>query len=274
MLRSFSRNLMDYCFSPCIKMAPIPHYLYDILNENPFKVLNIIKYEFRFGLFVSALIFLIFWGLLFGNIMLYFDCNFLICSWIILISLINQLIFVPRFLILKQIMRACQYVEDFQMIEGVEIHDALRNLLWNKIFQTKIYFFTQTMMKNLSFSYFSGIMLLIIDSGEHGFLKACHNDGGLKKLCLLIICLSLAKFLFITRIISEQFNFQSHIQTKKMDKEESVRLKSEDKVCSICLLDFEENQKINYMRCKHFFHKLCIENWLRIKRKCPLCNHF
>ena len=254
---------MDYCFSPCTKMAPIPHYLYDILNENPFKVLNIIKYEFRLGIFVSFLIFLIFWVLLFGKIMIYFDCNFLICSWIILVCLINQLILVPRFLIFTQIKRACQYVEDFQMIEGVEIHDALRNLLWNKIFQTKIYFFTQTIMKNLSFSYFSGMMLLIFDSGEHGLFKACQNDGGLKKFCLLIIVLILEKFLFITRKISEEYNFRSHIQTKKMNKEESLRLKKDDKVCSICLLDFEENQQINYMRCKHYFHKECLLEYLK-----------
>ncbi|KFD53907.1 hypothetical protein M514_05174 [Trichuris suis] len=44
----------------------------------------------------------------------------------------------------------------------------------------------------------------------------------------------------------------------------------EDK-CSICLLEFERNDPIRTLRCNHFFHVRCIDRWLVINKKCPVC---
>ena len=43
--------------------------------------------------------------------------------------------------------------------------------------------------------------------------------------------------------------------------------------CLICLEKYLNNNKICYLPCFHFFHSNCIKSWIKIKRKCPLCNN-
>lgn len=46
----------------------------------------------------------------------------------------------------------------------------------------------------------------------------------------------------------------------------------EEKVeCSICLIDFENNDDVTLLKCCHCFHKTCIEEWSKIKAECPNC---
>jgi len=44
-------------------------------------------------------------------------------------------------------------------------------------------------------------------------------------------------------------------------------------VCSICLDDFLINQKITNTLCNHYYHKLCLDLWLKNSKNCPLCNN-
>ena len=39
-------------------------------------------------------------------------------------------------------------------------------------------------------------------------------------------------------------------------------------VCSICLDVVKEPKKLS---CSHVFCKLCIDNWIKIKKSCPCC---
>ena len=39
-------------------------------------------------------------------------------------------------------------------------------------------------------------------------------------------------------------------------------------ICSICL---EENANHKLLNCDHYFHKKCIDEWVKIKPICPLC---
>ncbi|KAL6223000.1 hypothetical protein ACLB2K_006390 [Fragaria x ananassa] len=42
--------------------------------------------------------------------------------------------------------------------------------------------------------------------------------------------------------------------------------------CSVCLSEFEEGEKIRQLKCKHRFHKDCVDKWLQqYWAKCPLC---
>lgn len=41
--------------------------------------------------------------------------------------------------------------------------------------------------------------------------------------------------------------------------------------CAICLEKFTNNDLISDIRCKHAFHKKCINTWIKEKNNCPLC---
>lgn len=42
--------------------------------------------------------------------------------------------------------------------------------------------------------------------------------------------------------------------------------------CTICLEPYDSEKKIiKFNKCSHFFHSVCIENWLKLKSSCPLC---
>lgn len=49
------------------------------------------------------------------------------------------------------------------------------------------------------------------------------------------------------------------------------KTRSNDLLCSICILDIEKNTKHAVLECNHFFHKECIRKWLTKKMNCPCC---
>ncbi len=43
--------------------------------------------------------------------------------------------------------------------------------------------------------------------------------------------------------------------------------------CSICLEKFEINDQCREIKCKHRFHKDCVDDWLSINCTCPICRY-
>ncbi|KAI5147977.1 hypothetical protein ENBRE01_0037 [Enteropsectra breve] len=43
------------------------------------------------------------------------------------------------------------------------------------------------------------------------------------------------------------------------------------KECPICREDFNQDENVFQLQCKHYFHDECIREWLQIKKTCPLC---
>ncbi|GLV44568.1 uncharacterized protein CBL_13500 [Carabus blaptoides fortunei] len=41
--------------------------------------------------------------------------------------------------------------------------------------------------------------------------------------------------------------------------------------CVICLNTFETGQRLRRLGCLHYFHSKCVDHWLRINKKCPIC---
>ncbi|KAG0344307.1 E3 ubiquitin-protein ligase rnf38 [Podila humilis] len=41
--------------------------------------------------------------------------------------------------------------------------------------------------------------------------------------------------------------------------------------CVICLCEYEPEELLRQMPCQHLFHKECVDEWLKLKRTCPLC---
>lgn len=53
--------------------------------------------------------------------------------------------------------------------------------------------------------------------------------------------------------------------TKEKDGEEI------DSECHICLLDYESDEPVIELKCKHYFHEECIVRWLKERQTCPKC---
>ncbi|KAL5975617.1 hypothetical protein ACLOJK_019942 [Asimina triloba] len=48
-------------------------------------------------------------------------------------------------------------------------------------------------------------------------------------------------------------------------------LRKFDKACCICLARYMDNEELRELPCAHFFHKECVDKWLKINASCPLC---
>ncbi|CAG8761568.1 2657_t:CDS:1, partial [Acaulospora colombiana] len=45
----------------------------------------------------------------------------------------------------------------------------------------------------------------------------------------------------------------------------------DDAVCSICLSSYEDGEELRNLWCSHHFHKTCVDEWLILNRRCPMC---
>ncbi|KAG7402026.1 hypothetical protein PHYBOEH_007240 [Phytophthora boehmeriae] len=46
---------------------------------------------------------------------------------------------------------------------------------------------------------------------------------------------------------------------------------SNEDVCPICLIEFEDGEDVRNLPCKHIFHVACIDEWLKRNTSCPMC---
>ena len=45
-----------------------------------------------------------------------------------------------------------------------------------------------------------------------------------------------------------------------------------EKICSICYTKYGKEDLIRILKCKHFFHKECVDDWLlNYNSNCPCC---
>lgn len=56
-------------------------------------------------------------------------------------------------------------------------------------------------------------------------------------------------------------NFAAHTGTDSL----------EDASCVICLCEYENDEVVRFLPCKHHFHKHCVDIWLRMDKACCLC---
>lgn len=45
----------------------------------------------------------------------------------------------------------------------------------------------------------------------------------------------------------------------------------DDASCVICLCDYESDEVVRFLPCKHHFHRDCVDVWLRLDKACCLC---
>ena len=47
--------------------------------------------------------------------------------------------------------------------------------------------------------------------------------------------------------------------------------KCRNDVCPICIEEYSNGDDLVLCPCRHAYHRLCLESWLRVKNLCPLC---
>lgn len=52
---------------------------------------------------------------------------------------------------------------------------------------------------------------------------------------------------------------------------ENCEINKHDSQCPICLLDYNYDERVKILPCKHHFHCLCVDEWFLIDDVCPLC---
>ena len=61
------------------------------------------------------------------------------------------------------------------------------------------------------------------------------------------------------------------IITKNVKINEYILNEDNNEKCSICLEDFNIGDTLNELNCNHFYHKECINNWIKSNNNCPMC---
>ena len=78
-------------------------------------------------------------------------------------------------------------------------------------------------------------------------------------------------------VLNESFNVTIQQNIKNPEKILNIDSKKFNKniscynECSVCITNFETNDDIIEIKCKHIFHNECIKEWYKYKNVCPLC---
>ncbi|KAK7311157.1 hypothetical protein RJT34_09107 [Clitoria ternatea] len=99
------------------------------------------------------------------------------------------------------------------------------------------------------------------------------------KLCRKMILIFASLLIELIILIQKQRSrpittrqYLKFIEEKNPTIRYSKRLKAGEVECSVCLSEFEEGEKVRNLKCKHTFHRDCLDKWLQqCWATCPLC---
>ena len=77
----------------------------------------------------------------------------------------------------------------------------------------------------------------------------------------------------------EQINIEDDDDDKKMNNEDDITVLNhvseqniKEDLCVICFLNLNQGPDVVQTICDHQYHNNCINQWIQVKRSCPLCN--
>lgn len=77
------------------------------------------------------------------------------------------------------------------------------------------------------------------------------------------------------REVIETGRFHMHSNRVDLQNLEKTHITESDvkdeKKCAVCLCEYERNEEVVVLPCKHMFHESCIKPWLKDHRTCPTC---
>lgn len=60
-------------------------------------------------------------------------------------------------------------------------------------------------------------------------------------------------------------------KVKRINDEEDEDEDNHMEKCTICLSEFEDGEDVRRLPCMHLFHIVCVDQWLGMNKKCPIC---
>eukprot|EP01135_Chromosphaera_perkinsii_P004765 Nk52_evm37s295 gene=Nk52_evmTU37s295 len=88
--------------------------------------------------------------------------------------------------------------------------------------------------------------------------------------CAVVLCLPWV--FIIMRLLKEDPGASNKVIAKLPTKKFTAGMYAEeDAQCVICLNNYVEGDELRITPCNHNFHSKCIDKWLKINKKCPLC---
>jgi hypothetical protein len=57
----------------------------------------------------------------------------------------------------------------------------------------------------------------------------------------------------------------------KFTQANQANFSDENKLCTICQMNYEVGDEFLMLMCLHRFHKDCIQNWFEMRDTCPIC---
>ncbi|CAD8069872.1 unnamed protein product [Paramecium sonneborni] len=71
--------------------------------------------------------------------------------------------------------------------------------------------------------------------------------------------------------VDRMFQKGNGVPKKYLQKLKQMKMGKSNRQCSICCNQFEKDELIIQLPCKHIYHKFCVESWLQNSTKCPNC---
>jgi hypothetical protein len=127
---------------------------------------------------------------------------------------------------------------------------------------------------------FQNNYMTVIDSIKDGLRRNLENERRVRQFANLFfrgIGINLDDLEDVKVVLKEsEFDKMKEIKykdAKTLTDDEGKNILCEDSTCVICQEETEDNDYIRIMPpCKHFYHKDCVDKWLREEsNKCPLC---
>ncbi|CAD8153517.1 unnamed protein product [Paramecium pentaurelia] len=71
--------------------------------------------------------------------------------------------------------------------------------------------------------------------------------------------------------VDKLFQKCNGVPKKYLQKLKIMMMGKSNRQCSICCNQFQKDELIMQLPCKHIYHKSCVDSWLQSSTKCPNC---
>lgn len=161
-----------------------------------------------------------------------------------------------------------------QANQGGDIYECVRSITCSTAWQVSKH------VSRLTYGWFILGVVWLLNS------TYCPECPGLYRLCVAVVCSAIARLLITLACFYHSFPRRPREEDPPKPKGASQDLigmlplidyspdlfdDPGDVSCAVCLNEFHDGDLMRQLPCKHYFHRHCIDKWLRRNQKCPLC---